>query len=178
MRITGIDDSLRLYGADHTQIFFFQNSISLRITDKNTIPLLICHSLDALKQKHIIRTGQSGTKHHDQLFFFVVSCFSPSWKLIAEALWQPVLPAPLFPLKKTHYFCGSESWKPLPEKLLLFPPPEKKLFSFFPLFFTLSLQISPGLRIRVPLFPPEPAEASPHQYIPDRRLPEPHWQSG
>ena len=84
MRITGIDDSLRLYGADHTQIFFFQNSISLRITDKNTIPLLICHSLDALKQKHIIRTGQSGTKHHDQLFFFVVSCFSPSWKLIAQ----------------------------------------------------------------------------------------------
>ena len=73
MRITCIDDSLRVHRADHTQIFFFQPRISLCVAGKNAIPLLIGNRFNSLKKQYIIRTGQRRTQYNDQFFFSCVA---------------------------------------------------------------------------------------------------------
>ena len=84
MRITCIDDSLRVHRADHTQIFFFQPRISLCVAGKNAIPLLIGNRFNSLKKQYIIRTGQRRTQYNDQFFFSCVAFVFAMRQFIAQ----------------------------------------------------------------------------------------------
>ena len=84
MGIAGINDSCRPHGLHHTEIFFFQTCISLGVTDKYPVSLLIGYGLDSLKQQYIIGTGECGAENNDQLFFSVIFMFPTSRKLVAK----------------------------------------------------------------------------------------------
>ena len=67
--ITAVDNAKRLYCTHHAQIFLLQTGISLCITDKDTISLLVRHCFNSLQKQYIIRACKRRAKNNDQLLF-------------------------------------------------------------------------------------------------------------
>ena len=82
--VAGINDSLGCHGADHAQILLFQPGIALGIANENSVATLVGYRLDSLKEKHIVRAGNSWAKDNDQFFLFVLFFIFVARKLITQ----------------------------------------------------------------------------------------------
>ena len=85
-RVAGIDYALRVQGQKHFQITFLQLQAALRIAHEQAVSLLRGPGLNPLQKHDIIRVGQRGAEHHQQLFSSTLLAGPPFRKLIPQLL--------------------------------------------------------------------------------------------